>query len=228
MKQIYILLFLFSLTVHSQNKTIVPRKGTIVFNSKDIITDQKLYQKSLDELKRNSISIIRKILLSENKQNADTVQQNAMLKMLDENFYQNFGFLLNLTRKNYVYYHTFDNDEITYHIEEDSIIVGDFETINIKKIQSHEEGFPMIEVTDASSSDYFKEQGPFIYSDYDIIEIKEFRKVKKRINNFDCFKVIMSNKNDSQNFEMGLTENYTEYKELWVTEKIKCMFHPVL
>jgi hypothetical protein len=231
MKAIYILIFLFTLSLHSQKKTIIPRKGTIVFNAKDVITDQKLYDQSLNELKKGLMPILRSSVELERKNNnksTDTVQLNVMLKMLDENFNQNFRYLLNLASKNYVYYHTFDNDEITYHIEEDSIIIGDFETINIKKIQPQKEGVPATEVTDMTSSDYFKEQGPFIYSDIDIIEIKEFRKEKRRINNFDCFKVVMSYREESQNFDQGFLGSQIEYKELWVTEKIKCPFHPVI
>ena len=50
MKRIYfIIVFLTPVFLFSQNKTIVPQKGTIVFSSKATITDFNLYMSSLEE-----------------------------------------------------------------------------------------------------------------------------------------------------------------------------------
>ena len=40
---------LLPITVFSQNNTIVPKSGTVVFESKNIVTDEKLYNESLSD-----------------------------------------------------------------------------------------------------------------------------------------------------------------------------------
>ncbi len=49
----YLIILFFSINLYSQNKTIVPKKGTVVFNCKEIITYEKLYEVSEKEFKTN-------------------------------------------------------------------------------------------------------------------------------------------------------------------------------
>ncbi|WP_310556024.1 hypothetical protein [Flavobacterium sp.] len=218
------LLLFFSLTSYCQYKTIVPKSGTIVFTSKSIIINQELYDKSLVALKENMMVELRKFnIATENIKITDTIQHNRVVKSIDESFDQNFNFLINYADKNYNYHHTFDNNKITYHKTIDGILVGNYKTININEIIS-------TLATEVSDNYQEFEVNAFAYfDDNDIIEIKEYRNEKRKIKNFDCFKVVMSYKETSDGIDFeNFSDNYVSYKELWVTEKIKCLYHPII
>ena len=60
----------------------------------------------------------------------------------------------------------------------------------------------------------------------EIIEISEFKNEIKTINGFKCFKVIYSFNSQEKSFDFN---NFSmNNRELWVTEEIKCNYHPVI
>lgn len=80
------------------------------------------------------------------------------------------------------------------------------------------------------STSIISENIPYQYSQNEIIEINEFRDEIKTINGFKCFKIIMSfrpNSNGGDEFE-SFMQQYLHKRELWVTDKIKCNYHPVI
>ncbi len=77
----------------------------------------------------------------------------------------------------------------------------------------------------------------------DNITIKEYRDVKKNIFGYECFKVVITEKKNymdaidpfkmfsnseeiSQNHQETL--RYRTIKEIYVTEQIKCLYHPII
>ncbi|MBP6039165.1 MAG: hypothetical protein KA523_03085, partial [Flavobacterium sp.] len=66
----------------------------------------------------------------------------------------------------------------------------------------------------------------FEFDKNEIIKLTEYKNETKLINNYKCFKVIYSfntkeNSFDFNNFSMN-------NRELWVTEEIRCNYHPVI
>ena len=218
-----LLIVFFSLNIYSQNKTIVPKKGTIVFNCNEIITDKKLYEVSKKEFKTNFSLFLKNKIITEREQldeKIDSLQLKNILEQFENGFELIFNNLFINLNGGYQYHHTFDNSKITYQVTKNGELIGKNQTIDVNdNIRT--------EATEVSNNS----EMPFInvfahFDDNDIIEIKEFRNEKRKIKNFDCFKVLISYKETLD--DLDFFNSYIFYRELWVSEKIKCLHHPII
>lgn len=203
MKKNIIVLLLFCNVMFSQNKTIVPKDGTIVFELKEIITDTLLYRNSYEKiLDIMSLEAKKEVLLErgyDNSQVPDSIHQyiNQMLEMM-KSFAMQETFS-NKPKNIIKYHHTYNNSEI----EEFITTNGEYGEIN--KI---------------TNFDDFENENLWA-----ITGIEENKKETKIIKDFKCFKVVMSyfNLEEPPGFKSLLN-----VIELWVTEDIKSKFHPYI
>ncbi len=222
-KQLLLISFIITTFSFSQNKTIVPTSGTIVFERKEIITDSIKYLESIRNLNKLMISEFKKEFLLNKTENGEVVD-TLQLKNIIESMPSLESFIPISTNEVKKFHHEFEKEKIVFFITQNEKKISRDLEINTKeiyidpteiKIQNNINGYET--VTEYYGS--FK----FQYSNNHIIEIKENRNEKKVINGFNCFKVIYSFKETNDDF-IG----FTNTREMWVTEKIKTLFHPVI
>lgn len=222
-KQFLLISFIITTFSFSQNKTIVPTSGTIVFERKEIITDSIKYKESIRSLNKLIISEFKKEFLSnkaENGEEVDTLQLNNIVQSMPSME----SFIPISTNEVKKFHHEFDKEKIVFFITQNEKKISRDLEINTKEVypdpteiktQNNINGYET--VTEYYGS--FK----FQYSNNHINEIKENRNEKKVLNGFSCFKVIYSFKEPKDDY-IG----FTNIREIWVTEKIKTVFHPVI
>jgi hypothetical protein len=196
-------LFLLTSITFSQNKAIVPKDGTIVFEKNEIITDTLLYRNSFEKVFEIMILEAKKEVLSErgygNRQLPDSINQqlNQMLEMMKSFALQET--FSNKTKNLIKYHHAYINSEIEEFISTDGVY-GEKNRI--------------------TNFDDFENE-----SLWTITGIEENKKETKIIKGFKCYKVII------YYFDLELPPGFMSLlniMELWVTEDIKSKFHPFL
>lgn len=209
-----ILLLTISTSSFSQNKTIIPKNGIIVFKSNEEIYDTKLYQASKKDF-FNSITLRLISSVKKEREEKGIPTDSIELKELTAN-----GML------DEMFSDAFTNKDTKYYLDyQDSIVnkgevVKDFETLSLYincKTRKFESGFI---------------EGIYEFSNNKILGIKVDRKSSKIINGFKCFKVFYSykdipNNKDHDDFKKFM-EEYTITREMWVTKFIQSDFHPLI
>ncbi|WP_294284761.1 hypothetical protein [uncultured Chryseobacterium sp.] len=69
------------------------------------------------------------------------------------------------------------------------------------------------------------------FSKNTILKISEDKKNKKIIKGYDCYKVIYEYKENNENADDDYSkyaENTIYQQEMWVTDKIKSLYHPIV
>ncbi|TDE42868.1 hypothetical protein E0I26_11865 [Flavobacterium rhamnosiphilum] len=201
--KLLILILIISNLLYSQNETIVPKNGAIVFIKKEIITDTLLYKKSFDKSFYKMLLEAKKEVLMErgNKisQIPDSINQqlNQMFEMMKSIAMQEI--ISNKPKSLIKYHHTYNNYEI-----EEFISVND-KYLNKKKITNS---------TDFQNDDLLAITG-----------IEEYKNETKTIKGLKCFRVVM------YYFDLEMPSGFKSLlniMELWVTEDIKSKFHPFI
>jgi hypothetical protein len=215
-KMKYIILFLLtSCCVFSQNKTIVPKTGTIVFVKEEIVMDKDLYLKSWKE----SIPKVKKAMekqlvyerLIEGKK-TDTILLKKEVDKISQAYEMMLPMIVDEPKENIKFHHEFKGDTIIAYNSKDNIsnynqklinqISGSITNENNDNVKIHEN---------------------------QIIKLTEFKKETKIINGLKCFKVVYSfNHGDQESTFDFFSEVVTNIRELWVTQEIKCNYHPVI
>lgn len=221
MKVNYLVFLLFSITLFSQ-KTIVPKEGTIVFIKKDSVTDIEKYKKSFGVMasKMVDFQIEKELVDNLMKPDTDSTQitelKKALISIIEEDLNKE------IENKDLKYHQIFKNHSIINYATFNGNVIE-----NYNFIDTHKKTFKTIA---KDSTSIILENIPYQYSQNEIIKINEFRDEIKTINGFKCFKIIMLfrlNSNDEDEFE-SFMQQYLHKKELWVTDKIKCNYHPVI
>lgn len=197
-----ILLFLTILS-YSQNKTIVPKNGAIVFEKKEIITDTLLYKKSFEKVFEASFPEIKKQVLVErgytNIQIPDSVhkQIDQILEMVKSFSLQEI--VSNQPKDIVKFHHIYNGSEIVEYISSNNNN-GKSEIIN-------------------TLDSVYRESHTIV------MNTQEFKSETKVINGFKCYKIVM------YYFDLEQPPSFNSLlntMELWVTEDIKSMFHPFI
>lgn len=236
MKKNIILLFsLFIATIaSSQSKIIYPKTGKITFLKKEVITDKEKYKESLKtfipELMQHSIkSVVKEREL--NGEKVDSTNLTALSGMfMDESVTELFmNELLNEDDDRQVkYHHIYKNETIYEYITSFDYPIKDYyKFIDTKKGLEKNVSHDSITV--------IKLEEPHNYSYDEIIQLEEFKNEIREINGFKCFKVLLEYKS-GENADEGLDDQdfisfvnaKKQTKELWVTENIQSLYHPVL
>jgi hypothetical protein len=98
-------------------------------------------------------------------------------------------------------------------------IRGDYTLIDMK------EGTTSMLAKKDSTTIYLKDR-PYQYSQNEVVSLKEFKNETRTIKGYKCYKVVATIKEKATNSE--LLNNSLIYKELWVIDDIKCLYHPVI
>ncbi len=209
----FISLLIFSNILFSQNKTIVPKSGTIVFIKEEKVLDKDLYLKSYKELmpkiKKAMEQQIYLERLTDGKK-TDTIQLKKETEKSAQNFEMMLPFIIEEGTEVIKFHHEFNGDTIKKY----NTINGEYrneKTINqISGIITNE----------------FNEHVEI--KEDEIIKLTEFKIETKLINGFNCYKVVCIY-NESQKDDFDFLSNITtNIRELWVTEEINCKYHPVI
>jgi hypothetical protein len=212
MKKIFIItFFIISKFIFSQNKAIVPTTGTIVFVKEENIFDKDLYIKSLKELMpKMKVKMKEEIFIERltDGKKTDTLLLNLEVEKMAQNFEMMLPYIIEEPSQKIKVYHEFNQDTIKMYYSIDDEIN---KRIFINRI-SHE-------VKD--ENDEYVE-----FDKNEIIKLTEYKNENKLINGFNCFKIVYSFKTLGNSFDfMNLSSNN---RELWVTEEIRCNYHPVI
>jgi hypothetical protein len=209
----FLLILLFTSNLFSQNKAIVPNHGIIAFVKKEMILDNELYNKSLNDLKPKMAKAMKnqvayEILIEGKK--IDSIQLNILV----DSMMQNFEFLMqNMNDANQIIkmYHEFKNDSIIKYYTINDKIAGNKIYINQSSNLATNQLNEYVELEES-----------------EIIKLTEYRNETKTIKGFNCFKVVYDYKEvQTEDFDL-LSSVISNIRELWVTEEIKCYYHPVI
>ncbi len=113
--KLIILLFIVSTSVFSQNKTIVPVSGTIVFVKEERIIDKDLYLKSWKEFMPKMQKALEEQIYLERLTDGkvtDTTQLKLASLTMTENFEMMLPILLEEEKQDFKFYHEFKKDSI--------------------------------------------------------------------------------------------------------------------
>jgi hypothetical protein len=210
----YLLITLVFTQIVFSQKVIVPKNGTIAFNKKEKVLDRDLYIKSFKKLLPKMNDAMEKQIyleqLSQGKK-VDTTLLKSNIAMFSQSFEMLLPMIIDEPKQNINFYNEFKGDTIIcYNTTNGSIY-------NTKRINQ-------------TTGIVINEMGENVELENDnIITITEFRKEQKLINNYNCFKVVYTytQKGSDSDFDLFFTiQTYT--REIWVTETIKCNFHPII
>ncbi len=232
--RIFIVLLFLNTMVSAQNKTITPKNGTISFNVQEIITDSLAYRASNKKMLKDMFLVHGKSL-KEEMETKDTLQLNQMIEEFSKSadfFFEELTF--NEPKENKSVVMIYYKDSINYHWTNDYGVIGSENIINIKAFPEPQTKFrAAIQKLIENNDDVYSERKEYdyYYSNNKIIEIKENKKETKKVNGFDCFKVIytfIEDGLDETDEFATFMKKYPQTREIWVTNKIKSPFHPIV
>ncbi len=214
-KKILVLFLLISCCVLSQNKAIVPKSGTIVFVKEETVLDKDLYLKSQKELIPKMKKALTKQLfyerLAEGKR-TDTIVLKTEVDKVVLIYEMMLPSEIDEPKENIKFHHEFKGDTII--------------TYNSKNNESNYNQKLINQVSGLITND----DNEYVdLEENQIINLTEFKKETKIINGLTCFKVVYSfnHVNEESGFDF-LSEVVSNIRELWVTQELKCNYHPVI
>ncbi|MGH2664397.1 MAG: hypothetical protein ACRDEC_01135 [Flavobacterium sp.] len=211
--KITILSILLTVSCMAQNKAIVPQSGTIVFSCKMDITDLVLFNQSKKDFKKEFLKDMKETLIIERRFAGipvDTLKVSQFIKSNEVAFSQLFDSS------------TMDDDNVKFCLQYQDTMVKKYKIKN-----DFEEEVLNINAKTRMFEHDFTEQ-LFDYSENNIKEVKEYRKSTKKINGYKCFKIIYTFSEPDLSEYSSLMSSYTNTREMWVTDKIKSDFHPII
>lgn len=217
----YVVIFfaLAFFTKATAQKIIIPKTGIIVFEKVEKVTNQKLYDSTLSVLNSKMRIMLRKEITSQEiDYDANNVEDIVDMAMQT--------FVFGISGDNLIKYHIFNDSIITSYRKLNDKIHGDYQLIN-RNTQTYSMR-AKIDSTFIPIKDKLYE-----YLEEDHIIINEYKDQVKTINGFDCYKVVLTknediNANEDISFLKDDFENMQTKYVLYVTENIKCKYHPVI
>ncbi|UPQ80066.1 hypothetical protein M0M57_04340 [Flavobacterium azooxidireducens] len=224
------LLFLFLLTILfsfcnakkevSKYKPIEIKE--IVFK-KSTTNDKDLLSKSMKDFNEKLIVELKNSITEEIKEQ----NQDSNLEEINQKIDSLNPFLEMVSSELFI-----SNNEFNHFRFQDSLIVS-YVTINNKIhgdyriINRNKNTFHYLAKIDSTTTYY--NYTPYKYRDEKGLIINEFRNEKKIIQGIECFKIVVRAQDDIGNEEMpDFFQNLTTEYTMYVTERIKCSFHPVV
>ena len=210
-KKWYFILLLISLTSNGQQKTIIPTKGIVVFNCTEEIYDLKLYENSKKEFLKSLIQGTNNAMKKERSEiefQTDSIIMNSVIEESSSFFIDEL-----FSKKDMKFYIEYNDTlvtkkEIKDNIDQQVVIINS----NTRKFKN--------ELT----------EGIYDASEIKILNFKENKNNTKIINGYKCFKVeysfVETDSND-EDFNKFMS-NFTINRKMWVTDKIKSSFHPII
>ncbi|MCL9807687.1 hypothetical protein NAT51_19345 [Flavobacterium amniphilum] len=226
MKKIILLILLVLSNLSNAQKAIVPKSGTIVFVSKDSIFDEKNYESSLKEIVAELKKQVKEDFIRESIANGtpeDTLKLNLLTGYNDGMY----GLLKEMSKRTSKVTHEHKGDKIirTYEsngVRQNSLVININENHDpvIPKLKEGQAPNELVEAT----NDFLNK---YTYSNNKIESIKEDKKKIRKISGYDCFKVVYVF-SDAKKSDSSFINGFKTTRELWVTDKIKSSFHPII
>ncbi len=217
-KIVFLFVLLIGLGSKAQtNKPFALTKGEIAFREVSKITDRMLLEETLKISKEKFKESLTKSLLKDvsnkinDKEIEEIVEQTA--GMMDMMMFSEDSIK--------VFHQNFRGSEILFFKTVKGNAYAGYEIIDIKT--------KTIAGLSAMNSQTKFNERPFSYSNNSILRISENKKLRKQIKGFDCFRVIYEYKEKSNDEDYMIFAGNIIYKrEMWVTDKIKSLFHPII
>ncbi len=192
---------------------MIPTSGAIVFIKEEKIYDKDLYLKSFKELKPK----MKKAMMDEiyierltDGKKTDTILLKSEVEKRIEAFEMMLPLIINGSKEEIKFYNEFNKDIITKYYTIDGELIKSKIIINKTRSEIKDEYDEYVEI-----------------EENDIIKLTEFRNETRVINGFNCFKVVYSYKASNKEFDF-FTNAISNIREIWVTQDIKCNYHPVI
>ncbi len=194
----------------------------IIFK-KSTISDKDLLNQTIKDFNDKFIVELKNSITEEIKEPNQDIEVEKMNQKIDslKPFFEMMSSDLFISENELLHY-KFQDSLIISHVTVNNEIRGDYRIINKNKNTFH-----YLAKIDSTTT-YFKNT-PYKYRSEKGLIINEFRNEKKIINGIKCFKIVVVAKDDLDEEEMpeflrNLTTEYTMY----VSDRIKCPYHPVV
>ncbi len=235
-----IIVLCLSLKLYSQEVEQQFSEGRIVFIQERLVVDDKKLDSSLARNIPPLMSLMKNLLFHNSKKSGRAIDSSEIISKVDLQMKPILENTLD-PRKNFLI-------PLTYkYILKDSIIES---TVQDTPLTESEE-LTVIDRATGKKTYYRLKDSVWILDELTIrgtlknqeeIELQEFRTIKKKIQGFDCFKVVVTipqNILESLNlYAMEIPTSFAEeHKELsslkttyemYVTDKIVCRYHPIV
>lgn len=194
------LILFLGLSIHAQSKkSFVPTKGEIVFKEISKITDRKAFDETIKISKQKFKESLITSLFKE-PENKGREKEIEQLVTSSSEMLGTIGFSEDSLQ---TYHHEYNNSQIRNFAMEGQEILRDDEI--------SENNYP--------------------YSSKIILKTTVDKHSKKNINGYDCYRVTYeykeNEKTEDEDF-MKYAGNMIYKREMWVTDKIKSLYHPVI
>lgn len=194
----------------------------IVFK-KSTISDKNLLNQTIKDFNEKFIVELKNSITEEIKEQNQDIEVEKMNQKIDslKPFLEMMSTELFISENELLNYKFHDSLIISY-VAVNNEIRGDYRIINKNKNTFH-----YLAKIDSTTTYY--NNTPYKYRSEKGLIINEFKNEKKIIHGIECFKIVVVAKDDLDVEEMpeflrNLTTEYTMY----VTDRIKCSFHPVV
>ena len=194
----------------------------IVFK-KSTISDKDLLNQSIKDFNEKFIVELKNSITEEIKEQNQDIEVEKMNQKIDslKPFFEMMSTELFISENELLHY-KFQDSLIISYVTVNNEIRGDYRIINTNK-----NTFQYLAKIDSTTTYY--NNTPYKYRSEKGLTINEFRNEKKIIHGIECFKIVVIAQDDIGDEEMpqflrNLTTEYTMY----VSDRIKCSFHPVV
>lgn len=215
-------LFLFCSVKKEVSKDKPIEIKEIVFK-KSTISDKDILNQSIKDFNEKFIVELKNSTTQEIKEQNQDIEKQEIHQKIDslKPFLEMMSSELFISENELLHY-KFQDSLIISYLTVNNKIRGDYRIINTNKNTFH-----YLAKIDSTTTYY--NNTPYKYRSEKGLTINEFRNEKKIIHGIECFKIVVIAQDDLDDEEMpdflrNLTTEYTMY----VTDRIKCSFHPVV
>ncbi|WP_276977722.1 hypothetical protein [Flavobacterium filum] len=194
----------------------------IVFK-KSTISDKDLLNQTIKDFNEKFIVELKNSITEEIKEPNQDIELEKMNQKIDslKPFLEMMSSDLFISENELLHY-KFQDSLIVSYVTVNNEIRGDYRIINKNK-----NTFYYLAKIDSTTT-YFDNK-PYKYRSEKGLIVNEFKNEKKNIHGIDCFKIVIVAKDDLDEEEMpDFLRNLTTEYSMYVTDKIKCSFHPVV
>lgn len=202
-----------------EKKEIYPKSGEIIFKREEVITNNALFQKSLESFSQLAQNSLKEIYIRDKKEMGEVVDEEELNMMLTLSK-QSIISMFSKRRKTGKMYHKFQDSLIISYSDAKGKLIEDYSVINRTKGTYYN-------LVKKDSSTIYRRNSPYNYKPEENILIKEFRNSTKNINGINCFKILITvDESDSMGDFSDLLRDAKNTITLFVTDKIKSKYHP--
>lgn len=193
-----------------QAKPFIPAKGEIIFEQREIVGDSDSLQFSVNKMLDEAYNV------AEQERAIDGIETTIEEKETALSMAR-AGLTGAMSGSKPVrLHHVFKHKVIVGYTTMDNNIIGDYTIIDTQAATT-----TMLAKKDSSFA--YMPNRPYEYTAFTNVEIKEYRNETKTIGGYTCFRVRYAYRENDE-----YLAQFQAVKELWVTEAINSLYHPVI